>query len=195
MEKMELTYSFPEGLGQEERRNILEKNSGKALKRKYRPRVENDCFMLSEQGLEMEIESSSSCINRMWGFPIEGMSLIKASRTYENARLPLPRKHTDCYERWRNGECYCSGVDPYKFECTITCLPSKDLVIVDLEVGEDKDQYRRKFIDLIYKFERMIKATRSAIQLIQAFRTKPQNDGFVDRSISELFGTIGDFLS
>jgi len=203
--KTEFTYSFPQGveIAPEEKKRILLRNGiefRKSPNSFYKARIEKDCFIISAEEEKMDIDGHGTCINGMWGFNLESMSLVMASRLYENSFLPLPRgaiAEWDNYSKWRNGECYLGAVVLEEFECTITCLPTKETVRIDLEVkgGHDEnDEYRKAFLEITWKVEETIKLTNSALQLIQAFRTKPENEGFINRSIKEIFGLIGKVI-
>ncbi|MDD5590061.1 MAG: hypothetical protein PHQ47_02715 [Candidatus Portnoybacteria bacterium] len=164
-----------------------------------------DHFVLSHPEKELEIDSQGTAANAMWGFSIDGMTLVRMSRIFENACLPLPEKEIEKTQRliggyipWRNGELLLGAVMIAEQECTITCLPSARTVRVDIIAAEgklkDNDNYRLEFFRRCHKIELMIKLVRAATQLNQAYRTKPKNSGFIDRSNKELFGEIGDVL-
>ena len=202
METLELIYSFQDvvSMKSHEITIALERVRQQAARRELMFSGKgSNLFAIIKKEPKMEIDDSCSSVNLLWGFDASPMVLISASRTYENAHLPLPAKvieKWDDYSRWRNGECYLRGVKTDEFECTITCLPTKSTVTVDLDIEKDgdKDAYRRAFLDILWRIEKMIALTRSATQLIKAFRTVPKKDGFVSRSIKELFAAIGDVL-
>ena len=153
------------------------------------------------EGTRQEKEESGSChINAyMDDRLLEGMQTSSVHILYDNAKLPRNSKPTIN----EDGELFCNGESHRLFyptagvfiESTVTCLPSRRTVQISLDVGDkyDKDLYRRAILDVQWKVERTLKRTRAATQLIQAFRTTPLNEGFIERSIKELYVAIGQF--
>jgi hypothetical protein len=124
---------------------------------------------------------------------------VQARRVYENALMPLPEKGRSKWDedsKYRNGESYLCAVSEKEFDCTLTCLPTPKTVTVDLHIkmNSDKDAYRRAFLDILWRVEKTIKLTRALAQLIQAFRTTPKNNGFINRSIKEIYAAVGNIL-
>lgn len=79
----------------------------------------------------------------------------------------------------------------------IARFPDQEIVTISLVFPEQdhvtNDLYRRAIWDAENIVENKIRAVRSIKQLIQAFRTRPANPGFVERSILELYALIGRF--
>ncbi|MSU74378.1 hypothetical protein EXS57_01210 [Candidatus Kaiserbacteria bacterium] len=133
-----------------------------------------------------------------------GMRVSGISVEYDNAKLPIGNKwemkrHGD---EWHNGESRTHFVELHDeaekcvyIQPLVTCLPSKKMVTISLEVREkyELDFYRRAFMETQCVVERIMFQARAARQLIQAFRSEPKNEGFIHRSIKELYATIGWF--
>ncbi len=128
---------------------------------------------------------------------LSDMRVEKITATYDNAFVPLPTKRdmAEAESTFRAGQMIffplCNeGI--YDLRVIATCAPEMATVSISVEMEKHPlDACRRAFLDAQNDVEKAIRRTRCAGQLIQAFRTTPQNEGFIDRSIKELYASIG----
>lgn len=130
---------------------------------------------------------------------LDRMRIKSVTITYLDAVMPRVTKgDMEGGQFFLNGEhsvLYRVGTTAKFITPTVTCLPSRKTVFISLEINDggydEKNNYRKALLDAQFKVERVILATKAAKQLIQAFRSTPQNQGFIDRSIKELYAAIG----
>lgn len=130
---------------------------------------------------------------------LEGMRIQSVTVTYHDAIMARRSKsEMDVDKFFLNGshtDLYMVGSTARCLTPIVTCLSSRRIVSIFLEIKdgsyEEKNHHRKALLGSMSRVERVIQASKAAKQLIQAFRMSPQNKGFIERSIKELYAAIG----
>ncbi|MFA6552437.1 MAG: hypothetical protein WCT19_02970 [Candidatus Paceibacterota bacterium] len=127
------------------------------------------------------------------------MRVINIGVTYEDALIPYQYKWEIKLKKstFRLGEIRTGPFASEKVYISpiIKCSRDQKIVTIHLELDgrHDEDLYRRAILDAEFTVERIVWQVRCTRQLVQAFRSNPQNKGFIERSITELYVAIGKF--